>query len=163
VKTIDEMLQILKGLPNRLEVCYESGYLYGHRPVARAGWQSAERNVRRRLVQAGWEAVQIPTPRYSLQLLGREGDGRPEKPEGKVLYTFKADPIKNPKQIDLVLEVDKKEVVLRGFYREAKDRRIICVGLASGNREVAVVEGQRPTGFKSGPQVQPLTFEQSGR
>ena len=39
--------------------------------------------------------------------------GGPKKAEGKVLYTFKADPKKNPKEIDLIQEDDKKKVVMR--------------------------------------------------
>jgi uncharacterized protein (TIGR03067 family) len=85
----------------------------------------------------------------------------PKKGEGKALYTFKADPKKNPKEIDLVQEDEKRKVVLRGIYQVEKGRLVICVGLASGSGEDKVVEGKRPTEFKSGPNVQLLTFEQS--
>jgi len=87
----------------------------------------------------------------------------PEAGTGKVVYTFRADSKKDPKEIDLVQEGGKRKVVLRGIYREEKGRLIICVGLASGSGDDTVVEGDRPTAFKSGPNAQLLTFEPSGK
>jgi uncharacterized protein (TIGR03067 family) len=87
----------------------------------------------------------------------------PKKAEGKVLYAFKADPKRSPKEIDLVLADDKKKVVLRGIYQVEKGRLVICIGVASGGGEDKVVEGKRPTEFKSGPKVQLLTFEPGGQ
>lgn len=83
----------------------------------------------------------------------------PKKADGKVLYTFTADPTKDPREIDLVLADEKKKVVLRGIYRVEKGRLVICIGVASGTGEDGVVEGKRPATFESGPQVQLLTFE----
>jgi uncharacterized protein (TIGR03067 family) len=88
--------------------------------------------------------------------------GGPKKAGGKVLYTFQADPKKDPKEIDLVREDDKKKVVLRGIYRLEKGRLVICVGVATGDGEDRLVEGKRPTEFKSGPGVQLLTLEPGG-
>jgi uncharacterized protein (TIGR03067 family) len=87
----------------------------------------------------------------------------PKKAEGKALYTFKADPKKNPKEIDLVQEDEKRKVVLRGIYRVEKGRLVICIGVGSGSSEDKVVEGERPTEFKSGPNVQLVSFERSGK
>jgi uncharacterized protein (TIGR03067 family) len=87
----------------------------------------------------------------------------PKKAEGKVLYAFKANPKRSPKEIDLVLEDDKKKVVLRGIYQVEKGRLVISIGIASGGGEDKVVEGKRPTEFKSGPKVQLLTLEPGGQ
>ena len=83
----------------------------------------------------------------------------PKKGEGKVLYTFKADPKKGPKEIDLLQQDDKRKILLRGIYRLEKGRLVICVGVASGEGGDKAVEGKRPTEFKSGPKTQLLTFE----
>jgi uncharacterized protein (TIGR03067 family) len=80
----------------------------------------------------------------------------------KVFYTFKADAKKDPKEIDLVREEGKGKVILRGIYRMEKGRLLICIGVASASGADDVIEGKRPTEFKSGPKVQLLTFESSG-
>ena len=86
-----------------------------------------------------------------------------KKGECKVLYTFKADAKKTPKEIDLVMEDDKRKVVGHGIYKLEKGRLVICVGVASGSSEDKVLEGKRPVEFKSGPEVQLLTFEPGGK
>jgi uncharacterized protein (TIGR03067 family) len=80
----------------------------------------------------------------------------------KVFYTFKADAKKDPKEIDLFREEGKKKVILRGIYRMEKGRLLICVGVASASGEADVIEGKRPTEFKSGPKIQLLTLESGG-
>src|SRR5262245_58549430 len=85
----------------------------------------------------------------------------PKKQEGKLFGTFTADPKKDPKQIDLVQQVDKRKIILHGIYRLEKDRLILCVGTASGSGDAAVLEGKRPTEFKPGPNVQILTLQRA--
>jgi uncharacterized protein (TIGR03067 family) len=82
-----------------------------------------------------------------------------KKGERKAAYTFTADPTKDPMEIDLVEEVRGRKVLLRGIYRVEKGRMVVCVGLATGSGEDKSVEGPRPTVFKSGRDVQLLTFE----
>jgi uncharacterized protein (TIGR03067 family) len=86
----------------------------------------------------------------------------PKKQQGKLLGTFKADPKKEPKEIDLVQEVNKRKIILHGIYRLEKDRLILCVGTVSGSGDAAVLEGKRPTEFKPGPNVQILTLQRAG-
>src|SRR5215467_15880152 len=80
----------------------------------------------------------------------------------KVYYTFKADAKKDPKEIDLVREEGKRKVILRGIYRMEKGRLLICVGAASASGEAEVLEGKRPTEFRSGPKIQLLILESGG-
>jgi uncharacterized protein (TIGR03067 family) len=85
----------------------------------------------------------------------------PKKQKGKLFATFKADPKKDPKEIDLVQKVGKQKIILHGIYRLEKDRLIICVGTASGSSDDAVLQGKRPTEFKPGPNIQALTFQRA--
>jgi uncharacterized protein (TIGR03067 family) len=86
----------------------------------------------------------------------------PKKKEGKPFATFKADPKKNPKEIDFIRQVNKQKIIEHGIYRLEKDRLVICVGTASGSSDDAVLEGKRPTEFKPGPNNQVLTLKRSG-
>jgi uncharacterized protein (TIGR03067 family) len=88
--------------------------------------------------------------------------GGPKKAEGKLLYTFTTDSKKDPKQIDLLHEVENKQVRLRGIYRIEEDRLVICIGVASGAGDGKAVESERPSEFRSGPKVQLITFAPGG-
>jgi uncharacterized protein (TIGR03067 family) len=85
----------------------------------------------------------------------------PKKQQGKLFATFKADPKKDPKEIDLVQMMDKRKIVMHGIYRLEKDRLIIYLGTASGSSDDAVLEGKRPTEFKPGPNIQFVTFQRA--
>jgi uncharacterized protein (TIGR03067 family) len=83
-----------------------------------------------------------------------------KKGEGKVVYTFRADPKKNPTEVDLFREEGGRKVTLRGIYRIEKDRLVLCLGVASPSGEDGkVIEGKRPAAFKSGPRIHMVTFE----
>jgi uncharacterized protein (TIGR03067 family) len=81
----------------------------------------------------------------------------PKRREGTLFATFKADPTRNPPEIDLVQEVGKRKVILHGIYRIEKGRLVLCVGTASGSGDPPVIEGKRPTEFRPGPEVLVLT------
>src|SRR5262245_43109341 len=138
------------------------------------------------VLSAGTAAASPPrkggdTPSGTWTVVSSEQDGKPLKypPKGarytfedgkvlvgpkkdKVYYTFKADAKKEPKEIDLLREEGKRKVILRGIYRMEKGRLLICVGVASASGPAEVIEGKRPTEFKSGPKIQLLTFEPGG-
>ena len=64
---------------------------------------------------------------------------------------FKADPGKNPKEIDFIAEHNGRKWVVPGIYKLWKGRLIICSGSASGDLPLNV--GKRPTEFKSGKNI----------
>ena len=140
---------------------------YGPTPEQLVEWMSNPTEIDRRL--QGTEHAHLIDPHAHQQRagvlasLGLVADSLrllPKKGKGKVLYTFKANPKKNPKEIDFIQELpEKRKALMRGIYRMEKGRLVICIGLASGGSEDKVIEGERPTEFKSGPKVQLLTFE----
>lgn len=82
--------------------------------------------------------------------------GGPKRSEGKLLYTFMADPKKTPKEIDFFHEDGKKKLIFHCIYRIQQNHLHLCIGVASGDENP---KSQRPTEFKSGPKTQLLTLE----
>ncbi len=87
------------------------------------------------------------------------------KEKGKDVYTFKTDPKKNPKEIDLMQEIESREhekikVVLCGIYREENDRLFICAGVAKPGAD-NVATGERPKEFKSSPNAHMVIFDRA--
>jgi uncharacterized protein (TIGR03067 family) len=111
-------------------------------------------------LQGEWKVV-------SMEIKGKKSEGEALKglqplvvkgsewfaPLGGVKSTFKIDPTKSPKELDLQRELKGKEVTFRGIYKIEGDTLTFCRALAP--------TGERPTEFKAGEEVVLLQFKRS--
>lgn len=74
------------------------------------------------------QTVTVKADQWTIQVRGKEGT-----------FTFKIDPSKDPKTIDLTRKVGEKEIVLRGIYKVDGDTLTVCR---------AGAEHERPKEFK---------------